>query len=287
MNNEIYDVIIIGTGAGGGTLAHELAPTGKKILLLERGGYLPREKENWQSRAVFVESRYKAHETWKDKQGKEFHPGIHYFVGGNTKVYGAALLRFREKDFQEIKHYDGISPAWPISYQDLAPYYLRAEKLYHVHGLRGSDPTEPPENAPYPYPAVKSEPRIEQLYHDFVKIGRHPFPLPLGLILNEADPTKSPCIKCNTCDGFPCLVDAKADAQVVCVDPALKHPNVTLKTHCFVEKLETSRSGREITAVHAQENGHPVTFRGHLIVLACGAINSAALLLRSSNEEHP
>jgi hypothetical protein len=120
---DLYDLIIIGTGAGGGTLAHELAGTGKRILLLERGGYLPREQENWSSEAVFVDNRYKSHETWHDGNGRPFQPGIHYFVGGNTKFYGAVLLRLRERDFEAVQHRDGISPAWPLSYRDFAPYY--------------------------------------------------------------------------------------------------------------------------------------------------------------------
>src|SRR5277367_2864688 len=163
---DLYDLIIIGTGAGGGTLAHELAGSGKRILLLERGGYLPREQENWSSEAVFVDDRYKSHETWHDGNGRPFQPGIHYFVGGNTKFYGAVLLRLRERDFEAVQHRDGISPAWPLSYRDLAPYYLRAETLYQVHGQRGVDPTEAPENAPYPWPAITHEPRVQELADD-------------------------------------------------------------------------------------------------------------------------
>lgn len=282
-----YDFIIIGTGAGGGTLAHHLSNSGKKILVLERGDYLPREKENWETEAVFVNNRYKAQETWYDKDHNEFHPGIHYFVGGNTKVYGAALLRFREKDFEEIKHYGGVSPEWPIKYQDLAPYYREAEKLYHVHGERGSDPTEPPEDEPYPYPHVAHEPRIQELFDDFKRIGRTPFPLPLGLILNEKHREKSQCIKCNTCDGFPCLVDAKADAHIACINPAIKKKNVTLITNTYVEKLVTDASGRTVNEVHAISNGVAAHFRGDVVIVSCGAVNSAALLLRSKNDKHP
>src|SRR6266446_7774813 len=140
-STQHYDVIIIGTGAGGGTLAHRLAPSGKRILLLERGTYVPREKENWDSHAVVVENRYHVKEPWLDKNGKEFHAGTHYYVGGNTKFYGAALIRLRERDFGEIRHHDGISAAWPIGYDDLEPYYTQAEHLYQVHGTRGVDPT--------------------------------------------------------------------------------------------------------------------------------------------------
>jgi choline dehydrogenase-like flavoprotein len=158
-NGGHYDVAIIGTGAGGGTLAYALAGTGKKILLLERGGWLRREKENWDAREVFVHERYHTTEMWYDRQGKPFRPGTNYYVGGNTKLYGAVLLRFREQDFGEVRHHGGVSPAWPISYQDLAPYYTRAEWLYSVHGLRGSDPTEPPSADPYPFPPARHEPR--------------------------------------------------------------------------------------------------------------------------------
>ncbi|MDP1569341.1 MAG: GMC family oxidoreductase [Vicinamibacterales bacterium] len=282
-----YDVIIIGTGAGGGTLAHRLAPTGKRILLLERGDYLPREKANWDPAAVFGQSRYKAEASWLDGDGTAFHPGTHYCVGGNTKVYGAALFRMREQDFGEVRHHGGISPAWPFTYADLAPYYDEAEQLYHVHGQRGADPTEPPSGIPYPWPAVRHEPRIQELSDALEGLGHRPFPLPLGLRLDEDDPPGSPCIKCDTCDGFPCLLHAKADAEVVCVQPALAYANVTLRTGRRVERLETSASGREVIAVHAVHDGEPETYRGDIVVVSCGAINSAALLLRSASAAHP
>src|SRR5262245_34729775 len=180
-----YDVIIIGSGAGGGTLAYHLAPSGKKILLLERGDYLPREKQNWDVDEVFVNNRYVSRDIWYDEQGKPFQPGSHYFVGGATKMYGAALFRLRKEDFQERKHGDGISPAWPIAYEALEPYYTKAEQIYHVHGLRGADPTEPPASGPYPYPPVAHEPRIQELYDSLTRAGHHPFPAPTGILLDE------------------------------------------------------------------------------------------------------
>jgi choline dehydrogenase-like flavoprotein len=286
-SQQEFDIIIIGTGAGGGTLAHHLASSGKKILLIERGGYLPREKENWDSEEVFLKGRYHAKEPWIDKDGNEFHPGIHYFVGGNTKVYGAALLRMREKDFGMLQHHDGISPAWPLDYKDMAPYYLKAEKMYHVHGMRGEDPTEPSCSDPYPYPPIKHEPKIQKIFDDLKRAGHKPFHLPVGVILNEKDMTKSPCIKCNTCDGFPCLVDAKADAQIAGVDPALQFKNVTLITHSFVERLQTSASGKEVSSVIFDRQGKKEHYKAKIVVVSCGAINTAALLLRSKNDKHP
>jgi choline dehydrogenase-like flavoprotein len=282
-----YDVIIIGTGAGGGTLAHSLAASGKSILIVERGDYVRREKANWDSRAVNVEAKYQTKEEWRDKNGKALHPHTNYYVGGNTKFYGAALFRLRKEDFGEIRHFGGISPAWPISYDDLEPYYLKAERLYHVHGKRGEDPTEPHASGPYPYPAITHEPRIQQLSDDFERLGLQPFHTPLGLQIDEQNPPASKCIRCDTCDGYPCLVAAKADAQVLCVDPALRFPNVTLLTNAYVERLETSPSGREVTKVRVKKDGGDESYSADVVVVSCGAINSAALLLRSANEKHP
>jgi choline dehydrogenase-like flavoprotein len=282
-----YDVIIIGSGAGGGTLAYRLAPSGKRILILERGDYVPREKENWISRSVVLDGKYKAQDVWRDANGNAFHPGTNYNVGGNTKFYGAALFRFRREDFGEIRHHGGLSPAWPIRYEDLAPYYLQAENLYHVHGNRGEDPTEPKESAPFPHPAVSHEPRIQELHDDLVRLGHRPFHVPLGIMLNEPQRHRSACIRCNTCDGFPCLVNAKSDAQVCAIDPALQHENVTLRTNAKVTRLDTDASGRAITAVRVEHNGEEITCSADIVVVSCGAINSAALLLRSASDRHP
>jgi choline dehydrogenase-like flavoprotein len=282
-----YDAIIIGSGAGGATLAHALAPTGLRILILERGQYLRREKENWNAQAVFNEQRYTADEHWFDKAGRPFRPGIHYYVGGNTKFYGAALLRFRTTDFGEVKHHGGISPAWPIGYDDLEPYYTQAEHLYRVHGVHGIDPTEPPASAPYAFPPVSHEARVAELEADFRKQGLHPFPLPMGVMLDEANPEASRCIRCSTCDGFPCLVDAKADAHVICVRSALAHPNVTLQTGAFVKRLETNASGRSVTDVVVARDGGEERYHGNVVILSAGAVNSAALLLRSLSDGHP
>ncbi len=284
---ERYDVIVIGSGAGGGTLVHRLAPSGKKILLLERGEYVPREKDNWNPRAVNVEGKYQTKEVWKDGDGKPLHPHTNYWVGGNTKFYGAALFRLRKEDFGELRHAGGLSPAWPISYEDLEPYYTEAERLYRVHGKRGEDPTEPPASAPYPHPPVRHEPRIGQLAEDFERLGLRPFHTPLGVMLDEENPRASRCIRCETCDGFPCLVYAKSDAQVMCVDPALAHPNVTLLTGAYASRLETDPSGRQVTRVRVERNGAKETYAADVVVLSCGAINSAALLLRSRTDRHP
>ena len=285
--NDHYDVIIIGSGAGGGTLAHKLAPTGKTILLLERGGYVPREKDNWSARAVNLEGKYQTKEKWHDASGNELHPHTNYYVGGNTKFFGAALFRLRKEDFGEIKHHGGVSPAWPITYDELEPYYTEAEKLYYVHGNAGEDPTEPHRSAPYPQKAVSHEPRLQQLSDDFERLGLHPFHTPLGVMLDEKLPHLSKCIRCGTCDGFPCLLSAKSDAQVCAVDPALKNTNVSLLTDAYVEKLATDGSGRKVSKVIVCRGGQRYELSADIVVVSCGAINSAALLLRSANEKHP
>src|SRR6516165_3578414 len=182
---ENYDVIIVGTGAGGGTLAHTLAPSGKRILLLERGDFLPRQLDNWNPKPVFVTGKYISKDTWYDAQGKPFQPQVHYVVGGATKMYGAALYRLRKEDFGELRYPDGLSPAWPISYEQLEPYYTKAEQLYQVPGQHGEDPTDPPASAPYPHPAVSHEPRMQQLYDNLKASGYHPFHAPCGILLDE------------------------------------------------------------------------------------------------------
>jgi choline dehydrogenase-like flavoprotein len=285
--SPVYDVIVIGSGAGGGTLVHRLAPSGKRILLLERGDWLPREPQNWLAHEVFVDNRYVSPDTWYDGDGKPFQPQVHYFVGGATKLYGAALYRLRKEDFGELRHRDGISPAWPISYDEMEPYYTEAERIYRVHGARGEDPTEPPAGAPYPFPAVSHEPRIQQLADDLAAAGHQPFHAPCGVMLDERNMPYSACVRCPTCDGFPCLVHAKSDAEVLAVRPALEHPNVTLLTGARAVRLETNAAGTAITGVVVERDGARETYTGDIVVVSCGAANSAKLLLASATDKHP
>ncbi|AZB07908.1 GMC family oxidoreductase [Chryseobacterium sp. G0162] len=282
----MYDIIIIGTGAGGSTMAYKLADSGKNILILERGDYVPVEKENWNSVEVFQKNRYTTTEVWLDKHGKTFRPGMHYNVGGNTKFYGAALFRLREEDFKEIQHYDGVSPAWPIQYDDLKAYYLEAEKLFYVHGKRGSDPTEPFESEPYPHLPLPHEPRIQEIVDELTDYGLHPFELPIGVNFKPHSTANAP-YTLDRFDGFPDASERKADAHLCALSKALEYPNVELMTNAKVVKLNTDSSGKRITEVIIEQGEGTKALTAEFVVLSAGAINSAAILLQSKNNQFP
>jgi choline dehydrogenase-like flavoprotein len=280
---KAYDLVIIGTGMGGGTLAYALRNLGSKVLLLERGDYLPSEPENWNPEAVFARTRYKPKEQWFDQHGRPFSPGVHYFVGGNTKVYGAALPRLRKEDFSAIEHEEGVSPAWPVSYEEFESYYCRAEQMLSVHGEAGVDPTDPPRSTPFPYPPVPHEPYVEDLKTRLERQNLHPYFLPLGIDLRQG----GKCIRCKTCDGFPCKVHAKSEADVSCVRPALESGNVELITRALARRLIADRSGKKIAEVEIEHQGETVRVAAETFIVSCGAVNSSALLLRSACAAYP
>jgi choline dehydrogenase-like flavoprotein len=281
--NAHFDIIIIGSGAGGGTMAQALSSTDARILILERGDFVPQEDANWDPEEVWKKLRYRSRERWLDDRGKEWTPYTHYGVGGNTKFWGSVLYRLRRQDFEVVEHAEGLSPAWPIDYETLAPYYDRAERLYHVRGQDGFDPTEPP-RGPYPYEPVPHSAGMAEIVEKLRAQGLHPSPLPLGLLRpGEEDG----CILCNTCNSFACKLHAKSEAEVCCIRPALTRPNVTLWTNACARRLITDRQGRKIEAVEVERNGQTLCVAAPLVVVSCGAVNSAALLLRSSNDRHP
>lgn len=267
IDDQHYDVIIVGTGAGGGTLAQKLASTGKQILILERGDFMPLEEQNRTNVDVFKRERYHAPEQWYDENGEPFSPQTNYAVGGNTKVYGASLMRMRERDFEAVPCQDGMSPEWELKYRDLEPYYTAAEQIYQVHGQMQADPTEPVHSADYPYPAVDHAEHMQPIVEAIAAQNLHPTPLPLTLTHQDDDPT--------------------GDSEVFGITPAVKFDNVTLKTSAKVICLHTNPSGQVVKAVEVEIGNQSFLFTGDIVVLACGAINSAALLLKSANEKHP
>lgn len=276
------DVAVIGSGMGGGMTARALAERGREVFIFERGQRLPREAANWDVMHVFGKSSYKNAEEWFDKRGKRFKPGVHYYVGGNTKVYGASLPRFRESDFKFYMTADGPSPAWPFSYADLEPYYLQAEQALEVHGSPIADPTEPWRSGPYPYPAVQHEPAVQALSDSFARQKLHPYLMPMGVDVKPG----GTCILCRTCDGFPCKLGAKRDAETSGVDVALKH-GAKLFEQTHIEKLIHDASGRTVVAAIGTLASRPVRIEANKFVLSAGAANSAAILLRSKSEKHP
>jgi choline dehydrogenase-like flavoprotein len=277
-----FDLVIVGSGAGGGTLAHALASTRRRILLVERGGHVPSEPENWSPAAVWKDLRYRATERWVDAEGAEFQPYTHYNVGGNTKYWGSVLYRLRREDFGEITHRDGVSPAWPISYEDLEPWYAAAERMYHVHGDATADPTEPP-RGPFPFPPVPHAEAMLPVIAGLRRQGLHPAPLPLGLI----DPGRpGGCELCNTCNSFPCRIDRKSDADVCGVRPAAA-AGVTVWTQALARRLITAADGTRVTAVEIERAGETIRVEAPLVVVSCGAVNSAILLQRSATKQHP
>jgi choline dehydrogenase-like flavoprotein len=280
------DVAVIGSGMGGGSLAYALRDSGVDVLIIEQGDFLPIERENWSFDAVHTRGRYKNSAPWHDAtRGNDFVPGNYHYVGGSTKLYGATLPRFRECDFGEIAHVDGISPAWPIEYADLEPFYAQAEHMFWVHSNKGEDPTDPWRSTDYPFPGIPHEGAVARLVESAKKQGLHPFSAPQAVDWRPG----GRCVLSYTCDSFNCMRDAKGDADVAAVRPALSaaSKNVRLLTNAEVTRLETDATGREVTAAHIKHDGRRIQVRANKFVVACGAVNTAALLLRSSSQAHP
>src|SRR5882672_6380775 len=280
MEKKAYDVVIIGSGVGGGAIARQLAGSGASVLILERGPMLPREPQNWDPEAVFVDLRYRSTETWTSGD-QRFRPGQYYFVGGHTKFYGAAMFRFRERDFEAHQLEDGVTPAWPIRYADLEPWYAQAEHIFGVRGAAGLDPSEPPRATAFEHGPIPHEPVLAEIEQRLKEQGLHPFPMPAAVDYGGR------CQRCGTCDAFPCRVDAKGDAEMCLIRPALLQPNVELRTLAMVDRLITDNTGQRIVAAEVVERGVKRRIQARLFVLSAGAVNSAALLLRSINPGHP
>ena len=276
------DIVIVGSGIGGATIAAGLAPSGAAILILETGERLADRPENRDQRAIFQRGFFRPKETWYDARGVGFNPGNYYYVGGNSKFYGAVLSRFRREDFGALEHRGGVSPAWPFPYEELEPWYGRAEALYEVRGALGGDPTEPPHSCGYPHPPVPDEPAVAQIGEKLKRQGLHPAPLPLGLELDKwLARGRTPW------DAHPNSNDGKMDAETAALAAALLHPNVRLETGARVTGLDTAGDGSRITGVRYEQHGEARSVHPRLVVLAAGAVQSAVLLLASANGANP
>ncbi len=276
------DIVIIGSGIGGATVAAGLAPSGARILILEAGGHILDRPENRDQRAIFQRGHFRPKETWYEAGGEGFNPGNYYNVGGNSKFFGAVLVRYRREDFLEMRHREGISPAWPFPYEELEPWYSAAERLYQVRGALGEDPTEPSHSAPYAFPPVPDEPPIAMVRKRLKAAGMHPYSLPLGIDIDRwLAKAKTPW------DAHPNADDGKMDAETAALAEALKHDNVRLQTGGRVTRLVTAADGRSIAAVRYLRDGVEESLTPRLVILSAGAVQSAALLLRSADEAHP
>ena len=272
------DIIIIGSGMGGATAAWALAPTGARILILEKGHQLPIAPENRDARAIFQRGHFRPKEFWYDSAGAAFNPGNYYNHGGNSKFYGAVLARYRAEDFDGVAHADGDVPAWPFRYAELAPWYDRAEQLYRVRGATGEDPTEPAHGAPYPYAPVPDEAPIAQVRERLKRLGLHPFSLPLGVDIDLwLSHAQTPW------DAFPDARSGKMDAETCALLPALEYPNVTLESGADVRRLVVDHGGRTIVAVEYEKEGAVVHATAPIVILAAGAVRSTAILLASGD----
>lgn len=275
------DIVIIGSGIGGATVAAGLAPSEAEILILEAGTHIPDQPENRDQRAIFQRGHFRPKETWYERDGSGFNPGNYYNVGGNSKFYGAVLSRYRREDFAELPHREGVSPAWPFPYETLEPWYSAAERLYEVRGILGEDPTEPAHSGSYPHPPVPEEAPIADVRERLKKAGMHPFSLPLGVDIERW------LKKARTgWDAHPNSDDGKMDAETCALRAALAYPNVRLETGSRVTRLECDAAGT-ITAIHYERAGAREQLSPRLTILSAGAVQSAVLLLRSASDRFP
>lgn len=276
------EIVIIGSGIGGATIAAGLAPTGASILILEAGDHLADRPENRDQRAIFQRGHFRPKEMWYERDGTAFNPGNYYNVGGNSKFYGAVLVRYRREDFLEMQHKEGVSPAWPFPYEELEPWYSAAEQLYQVRGTLGEDPTEPHHSRPYPHPPVPDEAPIAAVRQRLDRLGLHTYSLPLGVDLERwLKKAQTPW------DAHPNSDDGKMDAESAALRLALAHDTVRLVTRARVTRLETAADGGRIATVHYEKDGEAHSLSPRLVILSAGAVQSAALLLRSADGRNP
>jgi choline dehydrogenase-like flavoprotein len=276
------DIAIVGSGVGGATFAWALRDSGARILVLERGDFLPKEWQNWSAREIHHLGRYRNSDPWIGPDGEAFIPGSYHYVGGCSKLYGATMPRLRESDFGEVRTHDGVSPAWPISYAELEPFYLRAEVLYWVHG-DDSDPTDPWRSGPFPFPPLEHEPPIADVATRLARQGLRPYRLPQAVDRREG----GRCVLCRTCDSYACILDAKGDADVCAMRPALASPTVRLLTNADVKSIKANEDGSVVQGLEVANGTRRIAVRAARYVVAAGAVNTAALLLRSRTPALP
>ncbi|HUO94011.1 MAG TPA: GMC family oxidoreductase [Rhizomicrobium sp.] len=267
--SDRWDAVVVGSGAGGSSIAFQLAKRGAQVLVVERGDFL--KTDNDAPDAPIGKYLY---DVWPDQCNGQ--------VGGLTKFFGAALYRLRESDFRAVQHENGMSPAWPVSYSDLAPYYDRAEELYRVHGDWAGDPSEPPHASSYPFPPIPHHPVVAEMAERLTRAGIAVSSIPLALDYGPG----GRCTLCPTCDAHYCRRDAKMDAEIAALRPALATKKVQLLTRTECLKVETSPDGRRATAVVVRNQDGVRRITADAVVLSAGIPETAAILRRSRTDRH-
>lgn len=271
---EDYDAIIVGSGFGGAAAAHTLTRAGWKTLLLERGGWTKRDEGDWNPREILLRQRYRSRSPLRVKQyGARRFSEVYAneVVGGQSVFYGGASLRLRERDFER----------WPLSYGNLERYYGEAERLLGVHGESGQDVHEPPRSQEYPFAALELTEPARRLHEAAGKLGFRPFKIPLAI--NFTDASRPLCIRCVTCDGFPCKIEAKNDLTATLLQEA-QEQGLEIVTGAFVQRLE--EEGGMIRSVECIDTDSLRDFKlsARVVILGAGALQSPAILLRSGLE---
>jgi len=268
-----YDFVVIGSGAGGGTLAHELAACDARVLLIEAGDWLrPTAPGAGEPLGRYIGDYYPDRSVPIE------------VVGGQTKFYGAALYRYRESDFAAVEHEAGTTPGWPLDYAELAPFYDRVEAVYKVHGDPGLDRTEPPRGRPLPHSHLPHSPTVARMVARLAEVGAEPAPIPRALLWQNAS---GPCQLCATCDAHLCRVEAKGDTDIAAVRPALASGRVTLLTRTRALRILTDPSGRQATGVEVERDGERAIVPAGGIVVSAGLEATVALLRRSRTGAWP
>ncbi len=271
LETTLFDVIIVGSGFGGGTVAYALSRAGLNVLLVERGGWPHRDETDWNGRAILLEGRYRGDSVVRVRQlgaSDAVDTFPNQVVGGNSIFFGGAALRLRASDFGR----------WPIGYADLEPHYGAAEALLEVHGRGGEDPCEPPRSSAYPYQPPPLTAPARRILDAGRQLGFHPFQLPIAL--NHSGTREPKCIRCFTCDGFPCRIGAKNDVTQTALAKA-DPEHLAVVARMTVTRL-IERDGR-IDGVEAVDRDSQRRFvlRARLTVCSGGAIGTPALMLRS------
>jgi choline dehydrogenase-like flavoprotein len=281
-----WDLVIVGSGFGGAMIAHRAIEAGAKVLMIERGDWVPRGEEAWKPEASLeLTDSYAKDIPYRCLRGGHGSTiGGYACVGGPSVYYGCVAFRFREQDFEgDPDIVRDSNAAWPFRYSEIEPYYSEAEHLLGICGSDAGDETAPFRSSPYPFPPAPLAPLSQRVCDAAVGLGLSPFHLPLAINHVKTE-TRAACRVCRTCDTYACGIEAKNDIATMMIKPLIDR-GMTLWTRAVVTRLETA--GKRVHQLRVQyrtlENGDLVetTVRADRFVLAAGALGTPHLLLAS------